>query len=165
MAYIDYSWYGAGAIRLGFKDLNGKVKYAHRMIHNNDQVIAYFRSGNLPTRYEVENTSSSNYAPRLFYWGVSVIMDGEFEDDQAYLFNKTSRKIFPTGEQDAATTVNTGVLDEHLMLLRQQLISEPTSLQTILICRQYLHNVVGSEQITFTGITFLNSFTGGGWNS
>ncbi len=165
MAYIDYSWYGAGTIRFGFKDTNGKVKYAHRMIHNNKQVIAYFRSGNLPSRYEVENTTSSNYAPRLAHWGVSVIMDGQFEDDQAYLFNKTSRKIFPTGEQDSATVINTfyGILDESL-----------DSSETTIDIRtsqgpNYFDNVdstytlyVGSELITFTNISFDGSFTNRG---
>ena len=29
MAYIDYSWYGAGKVRFGFKDQNGDVKYVH----------------------------------------------------------------------------------------------------------------------------------------
>jgi len=165
MAYIDYSWYGAGAIRFGFKDLNGKVKYAHRMIHNNSEVIAYFRSGNLPTRYEVENTSSSNYAPRLAHWGVSVIMDGEFEDDQAYLFNKTSRKIFPTGEQDAATTVNTffGVLDEPLDASETQIDIRTNQSPNFFDSVDNTYTMfVDSEQITFNSISFRNSFSGGG---
>ena len=162
MAYIDYSWYGAGAIRFGFKDLNGKVKYAHRMVHNNSEVIAYFRSGNLPTRYEVENTSSSNYAPRLAHWGVSVIMDGEFEDDQAYLFNKTSRKIFPTGEQESTTTVSTfyGILDEFVDS------SETTIDIRTAQSPNFFDNVtnaftlyVDNEQITFTAITFTGTYT------
>ena len=165
MAYIDYSWYGAGAIRFGFKDLNGKVKYAHRMIHNNNEVIAYFRSGNLPTRYEVENTSSSNYAPRLAHWGVSVIMDGEFEDDQAYLFNKTSRKIFPTGEQDSSTPINTfyGILDESLDSSETQIDIRTNQAPTFFDTVDNTYTMyVGSELITFTSITFRSSFTSQG---
>lgn len=53
MFYIDYSWYGAGAIRFGFKDQNGQVVYCHRFIHNNNMTESYLRSGNLPARYEV----------------------------------------------------------------------------------------------------------------
>ena len=34
MAYMDYSWYGAGKIRFGFKDAHGHVKYVHEFIHN-----------------------------------------------------------------------------------------------------------------------------------
>jgi hypothetical protein len=53
MFYIDYSWYGAGAARFGFKDQHGQVIYCHRFIHNNQLTEAYMRSGNLPARYEV----------------------------------------------------------------------------------------------------------------
>jgi hypothetical protein len=52
MFYIDYSWYGAGAIRFGFKDHNGEVIYCHRMTHANVKTEAYMRTGNLPARYE-----------------------------------------------------------------------------------------------------------------
>ena len=53
MWYIDYSWYGAGAIRFGFKDQRGEVVYCHRIANANKQTEAYMRSGNLPARYEV----------------------------------------------------------------------------------------------------------------
>jgi len=53
MFYIDYSWYGAGAARFGFKDQHGQVIYCHRYIHNNQLTEAFLRSGNLPARYEV----------------------------------------------------------------------------------------------------------------
>jgi hypothetical protein len=53
MFYVDYSWYGAGAIRFGFKDQAGQVVYCHRFIHNNNMTEAFLRSGNLPARYEV----------------------------------------------------------------------------------------------------------------
>jgi hypothetical protein len=53
MWLIDYSWYGAGAIRFGFKNHRGEWVYCHRMAHANDQTEAYMRSGNLPARYEV----------------------------------------------------------------------------------------------------------------
>ena len=48
MAYMDYSWYGAGKIRYGFKDANRHVKYFHEFLHNNKLDESYFRSGNLP---------------------------------------------------------------------------------------------------------------------
>ena len=71
MAYIDYSWYGAGKIRFGFKDANGHVKYMHEFLHNNILEEAYMRSGNIPGRYEIENTSDTlpTYVPSLFHWG------------------------------------------------------------------------------------------------
>ena len=52
MFYIDYSWYGAGTIRWGFRAANGTVTYCHRIINNNTNTEAYMRSGNLPGRYE-----------------------------------------------------------------------------------------------------------------
>ena len=53
MWYIDYSWYGAGAIRFGIKDQRGEVRYAHRIANAGRNTEAYMRSGNLPARYEV----------------------------------------------------------------------------------------------------------------
>ena len=52
MFYIDYTWYGAGAIRYGFRATNGQVTYCHRIVNNNVNAEAYMRSGNLPARYE-----------------------------------------------------------------------------------------------------------------
>jgi len=52
MFYMDYSWYGAGSIRFGFKNARGEVIYCHRIVNNNLNTEAYFRSGNLPGRYE-----------------------------------------------------------------------------------------------------------------
>ena len=93
MAYLDYSWYGAGKARFGFKDQNGMVMYAHEFVHNNKFLKAYMRSGNMPCRYEVENLDSPTYSPSISHWGTSVIMDGKFDDDNAYLFTATSQNL------------------------------------------------------------------------
>jgi len=55
MTYIDYSWYGAGTIRYGFRGQNGKVTWVHEISNNNNNYAAYQRSGNLPARYEAIN--------------------------------------------------------------------------------------------------------------
>lgn len=52
MFYIDYSWYGAGAIRWGMRGANGEITYVHKVENNNVNLEAYMRSGNLPGRYE-----------------------------------------------------------------------------------------------------------------
>ena len=52
MFYIDYSWYGAGAIRWGMRGANGDITYVHKLENNNLNLEAYMRSGNLPGRYE-----------------------------------------------------------------------------------------------------------------
>jgi hypothetical protein len=55
MCYIDYTWYGAGFVRFGFRMTDGNVVYCHKVANNNINNQAYMRSGNLPVRYEVTN--------------------------------------------------------------------------------------------------------------
>jgi len=128
MAYMDYSWYGAGKIRYGFKDTFGRVKYVHEFVHNNQLDEAYMRSGNLPARYEIENSASFTYSPTLFHWGTSVIMDGGYDDDGAYLFTSTSNNLsFTNGATLSATTnaasvlTNTRIPNSNLRTYRIQL--------------------------------------------
>ena len=52
MFYLDYSWYGAGFIRWGFRGATGDIVYCHKLPNNNVNYEAYMRSGNLPARYE-----------------------------------------------------------------------------------------------------------------
>ena len=59
MFYIDYSWYGAGAIRWGFRGPKGNIVYCHKLENNNQNAMAYMRSGNLPGRYEITNLPST----------------------------------------------------------------------------------------------------------
>lgn len=61
MFYIDYSWYGAGAVRYGFKNNRGEVIYCHRIPNNNVNTEAYMRSGNLPSRYETNTLPPYTY--------------------------------------------------------------------------------------------------------
>jgi hypothetical protein len=110
MAYIDYSWYGAGKIRFGFKDGQGIVKYVHEFVHNNILYESYLRSGNLPARYEVVTYDSPTYIPYLFHWGTSVIMDGRYDSDRAYLFTATGQTLNVPGttrKTFASTGINT----------------------------------------------------------
>ena len=92
MYYIDYAWYGAGTIRFGVKDQDGEISYLHKFVHGNNKVEAYFRSGNLPVRYEVINGETApSAAPTLFHWGTSMIMDGMFNEDRGYTFSATGQ--------------------------------------------------------------------------
>ncbi len=61
MFYADYTWYGAGAIRFGFKNNRGEVIYCHRIPNNNINTEAYMRSGNLPSRYETNTIPPWTY--------------------------------------------------------------------------------------------------------
>ena len=66
MFYMDYSWYGAGFIRWGFRATDGNVIYAHKVPNNNFNTEAYMRSGNLPSRYEVNTICPSTTATKSF---------------------------------------------------------------------------------------------------
>ncbi len=57
MLYLDYSWYGAGFVRWGFRGTDGNIIYCHKVINNNVNYEAYMRSGNLPGRYETNTFS------------------------------------------------------------------------------------------------------------
>ena len=52
MWYIDYSWYGAGVVRYGFRTTGGQVNYVVQIQNNNIQFEAYMRSGNMAAHYE-----------------------------------------------------------------------------------------------------------------
>jgi hypothetical protein len=73
MWYMDYSWYGAGAIRWGFKDQRGEIKYVHRSGHANLTTEAYMRSGNMPARYEVNTFYPKTYTTQTVGVGDTII--------------------------------------------------------------------------------------------
>jgi hypothetical protein len=52
MWYIDYSWYGAGVVRYGFRATNGQINYVFQIQNNNKQFEAFMRSGNMASHYE-----------------------------------------------------------------------------------------------------------------
>jgi hypothetical protein len=61
MFYLDYTWYGAGAIRFGFKNNRGEVVYCHRIPNSNVNTEAYMRSGNMPARYETNTNAYQTF--------------------------------------------------------------------------------------------------------
>lgn len=74
MFYADYTWYGAGAIRFGFKNNRGEVIYCHRIPNNNLNTEAYMRSGNLPARYETNTLPPWTYLTATLTSGVTASM-------------------------------------------------------------------------------------------
>jgi hypothetical protein len=73
MLYMDYSWYGAGAIRYGFKNQRGEVIYSHRTPNANYRTEAYMRSGNLPARYECNTIPPITYITATTGTGTGAI--------------------------------------------------------------------------------------------
>jgi hypothetical protein len=55
MLGIQYTWYGAGFVDFMVRGPKGEFVLCHRMKNNNLNDEAYFRSGNLPVRYEATN--------------------------------------------------------------------------------------------------------------
>ena len=150
MAYIDYSWYGAGKVRFGFKTTDGVVRYVHQLVHNNAETEAYLRSGNLPARYEVNTGTSPTFIPKLAHWGTSVIMDGGFDDDKAYLFSATSNQIRTATGATASISVTGGTT------------ASPGTLQTanqLIVGRVYTINTVGTTNWALYNATSTNTAT------
>jgi hypothetical protein len=103
MLYIDYSWYGAGAIRFGFKNQRGEVVYAHRIPNANYRTEAFMRSGNLPARYECNTIAPITYLTATLTSGVTASMS----------VNDTSE--FPTsGTVVVRASGNTGAAVEYI---------------------------------------------------
>ena len=61
MWYIDYSWYGAGVIRYGFRTTSGQINYVTQIQNNNVQFEAYMRSGNMAAHYESNGVAPTSY--------------------------------------------------------------------------------------------------------
>jgi hypothetical protein len=73
MFYIDYTWYGAGAIRYGFKNARGEVVYCHRTPNNNTNTEAYLRSGNLVGRYETNTLPVTTFLTATLSSGATTV--------------------------------------------------------------------------------------------
>ena len=73
MYYMDYSWYGAGYIRWGFRAADGNIVYCHKILNNNVNTEAWMRSGNLPARYETNTISKYTLTTATIGSGDSTI--------------------------------------------------------------------------------------------
>jgi len=61
MWYIDYSWYGSGGIRWGFRTQGGAIIYVYAQQNNNARYEAYMRSGNMAAHYESNGQQPATY--------------------------------------------------------------------------------------------------------
>ena len=156
MAYMDYSWYGAGKIRFGFKDQNGHVKYVHEFKHNNRLTEAYFRSGNLPARYEIQNEGIPTYIPSLFHWGTSVITDGRFDSDKAYLFTASGNLLKFTNEVSQSSSTN-----QNSQVKRQYDVGEGWSRNQRFYLRLFFST--GQSGVLTQGSTVYQNTVANGW--
>jgi len=101
MFYIDYSWYGAGSVRWGFRGKDGAVTYCHQVQNNNIQYEAFMRSGNLPAHYE-----SSGLTPTTYLTASVLIADTTINIADTTLFNTSGlAKITASGGAGAVEYV------------------------------------------------------------
>jgi hypothetical protein len=101
MFYVDYSWYGAGSIRWGFRGKDGAVTYCHQVQNNNVQYEAFMRSGNLPAHYE-----SSGLTPTTYITASIAVADTTINLADTSLFNSSGlAKITASGTTGAVEYV------------------------------------------------------------
>ena len=134
MIYLDYSWYGAGKARFGVKDNKGVVRYVHDMIHNNQLDLAYFRTGNLPGRYEVVTVGQPTWVPALMHWGTSIVMDGGFNDDFQYLYTSPANILsWTNGETTTSDTTAASLPVKNIYdsTTRKTVAAFPTQVSTV----------------------------------
>ena len=122
MVYIDYSWYGAGKIRWGMRVTDGSIGYIHELANNNINSEAYMRSGNLPGRFEIQNTSkrttiasgsevslsaTSSYAgSNATSITITLNSHGLFTGDNVIVANSADTEVLPNGAYEIQTVPN-----------------------------------------------------------
>jgi hypothetical protein len=100
MIWMEYSWYGAGALRWGVI-LNGEPFILHQIGSGNGtytgsgQIVPWSRTGNLPVRYEQRNVSVA--APSIFrHFGVSVLIEGTIDKQRGFTYSYGMNPATPT---------------------------------------------------------------------
>ena len=81
MWYIDYSWYGAGVIRYGFRGSKGQINYVTQIQNNNIQFEAYMRSGNMAAHYESNGQSAITQLSASLSAGTATTLNGAIAVD------------------------------------------------------------------------------------
>lgn len=88
MLYIEYAWYGAGAVRWG-AFIDGAPYILHQVGFGNRvlQTSAWCRTGNLPVRYELRNVAALATTATLIHYGVSVLVEGGVDDQRGFTYS------------------------------------------------------------------------------
>ena len=87
MLFIEYAWYGAGAVRFGcFVDGQPIILHTIGFGNRAGQVVPWSRTGNLPVRYEQRNTATISAQNDMFHYGVSVLVEGEVDDQRGFTY-------------------------------------------------------------------------------
>ena len=124
MIWMEYAWYGAGALRWGVI-LNGEPYILHQVGTGNSSytgtgsVVAkpWSRTGNLPVRYEQRNPSSSTVSVMTHY-GVSVLIEGGIDKQRGFTYSYGMSPASPT-RSVAANTVRYPVMSFRMRQMGQ----------------------------------------------
>lgn len=87
MMWMEYAWYGAGALRWGVF-VDGEPIVLHQIGTGNSvgQVNPWARTGNLPVRYEQRNNAVTTVANTMMHYGVSVLVEGGQDDQRGFTY-------------------------------------------------------------------------------
>jgi hypothetical protein len=87
MLFVEYAWYGAGALRWGFF-IDGVPIVLHQIGIGNlpNQTLPWSRTGNLPVRYEQRNTATIAQQNDMLHYGVSVLVEGGVDDQRGFTY-------------------------------------------------------------------------------
>jgi len=91
MIWMEYAWYGAGALRWGVV-LNGEPWVLHQVgagngiVNGVSQIKPWSRTGNLPVRYEQRDNGTG--APSVMtHYGVSVLIEGSIDRQRGFTYS------------------------------------------------------------------------------
>jgi len=127
MIWMEYSWYGAGALRWGVI-LNGEPYILHEIGTGNGtytgsgQVIPWSRTGSLPVRYEQRNVSTSS-ASIFRHFGVSVLIEGTIDKQRGFTYSYGMNPATPT------VSVGTNKVRYPLLSFRMRAMGQSTFTQ------------------------------------
>jgi hypothetical protein len=104
MIWMEYAWYGAGALRWGVV-LNGEPYILHQIGTANSsftgspQIKPWSRTGNLPARYEQRDNGSTGSSVMTHY-GVSILIEGSIDKQRGFTYSygnnaATQNRVIP----------------------------------------------------------------------
>jgi hypothetical protein len=91
MIWMEYAWYGAGALRWGIV-INGEPWVLHQVgtgngiVNGTAQIKPWSRTGNLPVRYEQRDNGSSSQS-LMTHYGVSVLIEGGRDPQRGFTYS------------------------------------------------------------------------------
>ena len=127
MIWMEYAWYGAGALRWGIV-IDGEPWILHQVgtgnatIQGTAQTKPWSRTGNLPVRYEQRDTGTGGLSVMTHY-GVSVLIEGGINVQRGFTYSygmapaAPSRTVGATG--NAYPTVRYPLMSFRMRLMGQ----------------------------------------------